>query len=129
LKSDILKLCDSHGVEVTNFDLVDPSNPKLLINPEIGKTYECTVYVKNTSEWQVLHVRLTHNYEDLRIEPSYIESLRSKKTVKIRIFWRPFKLEHIEEKIKNHKVFVEIQNHCTVEVVSEIQEQEVKEEV
>jgi len=127
IQNDILKLCDKSGKPIEKFDFIDPENPKLLIDPSLGKTYVCTVFIKNTHpEFRVLHIRLSHSYEDIRIFPEYIESLKSGKSVKIKIVWKPFTTQGIEEKIKNHKVFVEIQNHCTVEVVSEIQEQEVK---
>jgi len=124
IPSDILKLCDSHGKEVTLFEWIDPESLKMLIQPTIGKTYECTVYVKNTHpEFRVLHIRLSHSYEDIRIFPEYIESLKSWKSVKIKIVWRPFTEKGISEKIKNHKVFVEIQNHCIVETISEVKEE------
>jgi hypothetical protein len=124
IPSDILKLTDSHGQEVTNFEWIDPENPRLLISPEIGKTYTCTVYLKNTHPvFRVLHVRLSHSYEDVRIFPEYIDSLKSHKSTPIKIVWKPFTIEGITEKIKNHKVFVEIQNHCIVETVAEVAEE------
>ena len=124
IPSDILKLCDSHGKEVTNFEWIDPENPRLLISPEIGGVYEAVVFLKNTHpEFRVLHVRLSHNYQDIKIEPSYIESLKSQKSVKIRLIWKPFTKKGISEKIKDNKVFVNIENSCMVEVVSEIPEE------
>lgn len=108
IRYDILKLVDKNGRPSTTLDFVDPSNPNVLIDPEIGKTYEATVFLKNDSEFTVQWIRLIHVYEDVRLEPSYIELLKPNEVVEIKITWRPFTEKGITEKIKDGKVSINI---------------------
>jgi hypothetical protein len=123
VKDDILKLVDSHGKPIEKFDFVDPENPKILIDPEIGKTYEAVFHIFNSSEWKVINLKLSHNYSDIRIFPEIIDSLKPHKISKpISIIWRPFTTQGIESKIKDHKITLNIQPSCTVEIEQEVKQ-------
>lgn len=122
LKADILKLVDSHDKELKSFEFVDPENPLVLISPELGKTYVCTVILLNDSEYRIHHVRFHHAYSDISILPNYIDSLKPKKSVLIKIIWRPFSEKGISEKCKDGKIIVNFSPSCTVEIEQSIQE-------
>ena len=116
IASDTLKLVDRFGRPSTTLDFKDPENPLVLISPEIGRKYEAKAYLKNDSEYLCQFIRLIHAYQDVRLEPSYIEFMKPSETVEIRIVWKPFKTEGITEKIKNGKTILNIQPSCTVVV-------------
>lgn len=116
IRADILKLVDKSGKPLLSVDFIDPSNPLILIDPQIGKTYEAKVFLKNDSPYEILHVRLFHNYSDVKLEPTYIEFLKSNQIEEIKITWKPFTEKGITEKIKNGKVSVNFQPSCTVVV-------------
>ena len=116
IKEDTLKLVDCFGRPSVTLDFIDPENPLILINPEVGKTYEATVFLKNTSEHLCQFIRLSHSYEDVKIEPSYIEFLKPNGMVEIKITWKPFKTEHITEKVKDGKVSINFTPSCKVVV-------------
>jgi hypothetical protein len=101
---------------LTKVDFIDPRNSLVLISPEIGKVYTCTVYLKNDSTYLCSHIRILHDYEDVKTEPSYIENLKPSEVVPIRIDWKPFTEQGIREKVKDGKTLVVIMPKCTVEI-------------
>ncbi len=122
IANDILKLVDKDGQPLGKIDFIDPESPLVLIDPQIGRKYEAVFWLLNSSEWKVLHVRFHHDYEDVKLEPSYIDSLKPHKSIAILIKWSPFTTQGIEEKIKNHKITVSIQPSCTVEIEQEVKQ-------
>jgi hypothetical protein len=120
---DVLKLTDKDGRPIEKVEFVDPENPLLLIDPEIGKVYESTVFLKNDSEHKILNIRFQHDYSDIRILPEYIHCLKKGQKMLLTIVWKPFSEIGISEKIKDNKVSVSFQTSCTVEVVTEIKEE------
>jgi len=119
---DILRLTDKNGKSLEKVEFVDPENPLLLIDPEIGKVYESTVFLKNDSEHKILNIRFLHDYEDVKFEPSFINSLKSQKSIPIKITWKPFTEKGISEKVKDGKVSISFSPSCMVEVISEVKE-------
>jgi hypothetical protein len=122
IPSDILRLTDSHGKPIENFTFIDEKNPLVLISPEIGKTYVCTVKLLNDSEYRIHHIRFHHDYSDVKIFPEYIDVLKPKKSIMLKILWSPFTTQSIEQKCKNGKITLNFSPSCTVEIISEVKQ-------
>jgi hypothetical protein len=121
IPNDILKLVDKDGKELKSFEWVEVGNPNVLINPEIGHKYETEpFYLWNSSEWKIHHIKWHHSYSDVKIEPSYIDSLKKHKSIPIKIVWRPFSEKGISEKCKDGKISLSISPHAVVEIIQEV---------
>ena len=89
--------------------------------PEIGRTYQWTAYLKNESEYPAFHVRILHDYGDLKIEPSYIESIKPSEVIEVTITWRPYCEQGISEKIgKDGEFEFKFSITCQSEVIQNV---------
>jgi hypothetical protein len=117
LKDSELVLVDSSGKPIRKIVWVDPENPACLINPQVGKTYTCTVYLKNESEFELHNFRIVTVFPDIRFDPSYIQHLGPYQKEKIEVIWSPFTFEQITSKIKDGKFWANVLVKCTQEIV------------
>jgi hypothetical protein len=117
LKDDELVLVDKDGKPIRKVEWVDPENSACLINPQVGRTYTCTVYLKNESEFELHHFRIMTSFPDVRFEPTYISHLGPYEKVKVEIVWFPFTHEQITSKIKDGKFCANILVRATQEIV------------
>ena len=98
-----------------------PANFNFGREPSLGKKYTKTVFLKNESEYSAFHVRILHDYGDLKIEPSYIESLKAFEVAEVTICWRPFCEQGISEKIgKDGEFEFKFSITCQSEVIQNV---------